>query len=152
MAKRLKIYLDTSVPNAYFDDKNPFRREMTREFWKKLKEYDVFVSDIVIKEIEDIGNTVRKKELLALINEFKTLSSDEKDIRTLTEEYIVRGVIPLKHIEDAIHIAVASYHSLDVLISWNFEHIVKLKTKREVNVINMLLGYNQLEIIEPAML
>lgn len=49
-------------------------------------------------------------------------------------------------------IAVASYNYLDVLISWNFEHIVKLKTKREVNVINVLLGYNQLEIIEPSMI
>jgi predicted nucleic acid-binding protein len=36
MPKRIKIYLDTSVPNAYFDDKNPFRKEITREFWKKL--------------------------------------------------------------------------------------------------------------------
>jgi hypothetical protein len=37
-------------------------------------------------------------------------------------------------------------------VSWNFEHIVKLKTKREINAINVLLGYNQIEIIEPAML
>jgi len=47
---------------------------------------------------------------------------------------------------------VATVNSLDVLISWNFEHIVKLKTKREVNVINVLLGYDEIEIIEPAML
>lgn len=152
MTKKLKIYLDTSVPNAYFDDRNPFRREITREFWKKLKDYEVFISDIVIREIEDIGNTAKKKELLELIHDFKTLSSNEKEIKALAEEYIVRRVIPLKHIEDAIHIAVASFHYLDVLISWNFEHIVKLKTKREVNVINVLLGYNQLEIIEPSMI
>ena len=152
MTKKLKIYLDTSVPNAYFDDKNPFRKEITREFWKKLKDYEVFISDIVIREIEDIGNTAKKKELLELIHDFKTLSSNENEIKALAEEYIVRGVIPLKHIEDAIHIAVASFHYLDVLISWNFEHIVKLKTKREVNVINVLLGYNQLEIIEPSMI
>lgn len=152
MAKKLKIYLDTSVPNAYFDEKNPFRREITREFWKKLRDYEVFISDVVIKEIEDIGNTARKKDLFTLISEFKSLSSDEKEIRSLAEEYIVRGIIPLRHIEDAIHIAVASFYYLDVLISWNFEHIVKLKTKREVNVINVLLGYGQLEIIEPSML
>lgn len=152
MAKRLKIYLDTSVPNAYFDDRNLFRKEITRKFWKNLKDYEAFVSGVVIKEIEDIGDKEKKKELLALIGEFNTLSSNDKDIRALAEEYIVRGIIPLKHIEDAIHIAVASFHGLDVLVSWNFEHIVKLKTKREVNVINVLLGYNQLEIIEPSML
>ncbi|MEK7368156.1 MAG: PIN domain nuclease, partial [Planctomycetota bacterium] len=57
-----------------------------------------------------------------------------------------------ENIEDAVHITVASLNSLDVLISWNFEHIVKLKTKREVNVVNVLLGYDQLEIVEPSMM
>ena len=66
MTKKLKIYLDTSIPNAYFDDRNPFRKEITREFWKKLKDYEVFISDIVIREIEDVGNTAKKKELYAL--------------------------------------------------------------------------------------
>lgn len=152
MPKRLKIYLDTSVPNAYFDIKNPSRKDITREFWKKLKEYDVFISDVVIKEIGDIGDAIRRREILALVNELHVLSSNEKEIEVLTEEYIRRGVIPVRHIEDAIHIAVASFYGPDILISWNFEHIVKLKTKREVNVINVLIGYNQLEIIEPSML
>ena len=58
----------------------------------------------------------------------------------------------MKHIEDAVHIAVATINSLDILVSWNFEHIVKLKTKREVNAVNVLLGYDPIEIIEPAML
>jgi len=58
----------------------------------------------------------------------------------------------VKHIEDAVHIAVTTVNSLDILVSWNFEHIVKLKTKREVNAINVLLGYNQIEIVELSML
>lgn len=86
MTKRLKIYLDTSVPNAYMDDKNPFRKEITREFWNKLKDYEVFVSDIVIKEIEDIGDTARRKDLLGLISEFRKLSSDENEIKALSIE------------------------------------------------------------------
>jgi len=152
MPRRLKIYLDTSIPNAYFDDKNPFRKEITKEFWKKLDDYEIFVSDLVISEIEDTKDELRKRNLLALINKFNVLSSSEEDIRSLAEEYVIRGVIPIKKIEDAIHIAIASSYYLDVLVSWNFEHIVKLKTKREINVINVLLGYNTLEIIEPSVL
>lgn len=152
MRKKLKIYLDTSVPNAHFDEKNVFRKELTGKFWKRLKDYEVFISDVVLKEIDDVGDLAKKKELLDLISEFETLSTNKEEIRALAEEYVVRGVIPPKHIEDALHIAVASFHFMDVLISWNFEHIVKLKTKREVNVINVLLGYNPLEIIEPSML
>ncbi len=87
-----------------------------------------------------------------MVGDFVSLSSETSEIKTLAEEYVIRGVIPAKHIEDAIHIAIATVNSLDILVSWNFEHIVKLKTKREVNAINLLLGYNQIEIIEPAML
>jgi len=152
MPKRIKIYLDTSVPNAYFDDKNPFRKDITREFWKKLDDCEVVVSDLVINEIKDTRDELRKKELLSLISGFEILSSFEEEIRLLAEEYVIRGVIPIKKIEDAIHIAIASFYYLDVLISWNFEHIVKLKTKREINVINVMLGYNTLEIIEPSVL
>lgn len=95
---------------------------------------------------------IKKKALLALISGFKVLSSTEKDVKALAEEYVTRGIFPVRYIEDAVHIAVASLNSLDVLISWNFEHIVKLKTKREVNVVNVLLGYDQLEIVEPSMM
>jgi len=152
MPKRLKIYFDTSIPNAYFDDRNSFRKEITKEFWKKLNDYEIFVSDLVIKEIEDTRDELRKSNLLSLIGEFNVLSSSEEEIRSLAEEYVIRGVIPIKKIEDAIHIAIASFYYLDALVSWNFEHIVKLKTKREINVINVLLGYNTLEIIEPSVL
>jgi predicted nucleic acid-binding protein len=152
VAKKLKVYLDTSVPNAYFDERNPVRQETTREFWGKLEQYEVFVSNTVIDEIKAIGDEKTREELLELISNFRCLESEEAEVRALAKEYIAKGVIPVKHIEDAIHIAVASVNSLDVLVSWNFEHIVKLKTKREVNVINVLLGYNQLEIIEPSML
>lgn len=68
------------------------------------------------------------------------------------KEYVSRGIIPVKHIEDAIHIAVATINSADILASWNFEHIVKLKTKREINAVNILLGYDPIEIAEPAIL
>lgn len=152
MAKKLKIYLDTSVPNAYFDEKNLLRKEITRRFWKRLEGYEVFISDLVLAEINDVGDEVKKKGLVTLLGGIKVLSSNEDEIKALAQEYVSRGIIPVKHIEDAIHIAVASFHSMDVLISWNFEHIVKLKTKREVNAINMLLSYNQLELVEPSMI
>lgn len=106
----------------------------------------------MLAEINDVGDEVKKKELVTLLGGIKVLSSNEYEIKALAQEYVSRGIIPVKHIEDAIHIAVASFYSMDVLISWNFEHIVKLKTKREVSAINMLLSYNQLELVEPSMI
>ncbi|MEW5692172.1 MAG: PIN domain-containing protein [Candidatus Hydrogenedentota bacterium] len=152
MRSKLKLYLDTSVPNAYFDEKNSYRQETTRQFWTNLKEYEVFISDLVIKEIESTGNKVTRENLLNLIEGFNSLSTKDEEIRILAQEYVTRGIIPVKHIEDAIHLAVTTINSLDIMVSWNFEHIVKLKTKREVNVVNILLGYNSIEIVEPTML
>ncbi|MEW6378264.1 MAG: type II toxin-antitoxin system VapC family toxin [bacterium] len=152
MARKLKIYFDTSVPNAYIDSRNPIRQEITKNLWEKLQQYEIFISDLVVEEIEATGDEVKKKHLLDLVKGFERLTSRGEEIEALTEEYIKGRIIPAKYIEDAVHIAVATVYSLDVLVSWNFEHMVKLKTKREVNAVNALLGYKQLEIVEPAML
>ena len=51
--------------------------------------------------------------------------------------------------DDAHHIAIASVNGIDAILSWNFEHIVKLKTKREVVGINMFMGYGPIDIYSP---
>jgi len=48
-----------------------------------------------------------------------------------------------------MHIAIASVYGLDAIISWNFKHMVKLRTRREVKAVNLLLGYKEVEIISP---
>lgn len=92
-----------------------------------------------------------KDDLFNLIKNFGILYAKDAKVKTLAELYVSAEIIPAKYIEDAIHIAVTTINSLDILVSWNFEHIVKLKTRREVNAINILFGYDQIEIIEPAM-
>ena len=59
------------------------------------------------------------------------------------------GIIPQKYQDDALHIALATYNEADAVISWNFKHMVKLKTIRGVNGINKMLGYKELEILTP---
>jgi len=61
------------------------------------------------------------------------LSVDE-DVLELAKRYIAEGIIPERYEDDALHIAVASINNLDAIISWNFAHIVKLKTKKELSV------------------
>jgi hypothetical protein len=152
VARKLKIYLDTSVPNAYFDERNQYRLDLTREFWSKLPQYQIFVSDLVLKEISATGDPDLRKKLITIVDSFEMLETDQEEIRILAQEYVIRGIIPIKYVEDAIHLAVTTINDLDILLSWNFNHMVKLKTKREVNSTNILLGYHSIEIIEPAML
>jgi len=58
-------------------------------------------------------------------------------------------IIPEKYRADALHIAFATFYEMDVLVSYNLRHIVKLKTRRLVNYINLLEGYRNLEIGTP---
>ncbi|MFQ6091971.1 MAG: hypothetical protein ACE5OR_04710 [bacterium] len=92
----MKVYLDTSVPNAYFDDKNPARKETTIEFCTKLEQYQIFISDVVIEEIKAIGNEKLREKLPNIVKGFECLSSEGEEIKTLAEEYITRGIIPVK--------------------------------------------------------
>jgi hypothetical protein len=65
------------------------------------------------------------------------------------EKYLERGIFPIKYRDDALHIAIASVHDMDIVISWNMEHMVKLKTRREVRAVNILEGHNEIEICTP---
>ncbi len=73
----------------------------------------------------------------------------DEEIENLANLYIQNKIIPQKYEADAVHIAVAVINDLDVIVSWNFEHIVKLKTKLAVNGINKMEGYKEVEIYSP---
>ena len=92
----------------------------------------------------------RIKEILGWIEQYnlEVLEVDE-EARSLAARYIEAGLIPPKYLDDALHIAIATVNNLDVIVSWNFEHIVKLKTKLGVNCTNMMLGYRTIEIYSP---
>lgn len=60
-----------------------------------------------------------------------------------------KRLIPLKYRNDALRLATAVVHAVDVVVSWNFEHRVKLKTRLGVNGLSRLLGYHDLEILSP---
>ena len=72
---------------------------------------------------------------------------EEADI--LASKYIKEGVVPSKCYEDALHIALASIHGCGVILSWNYRHIVRVKTELGANEINKLMGYGEVEIASP---
>lgn len=146
--RRLKIYLDASVPSAYLDNEKPERQAQTIAFWNTLPSYDVYISQTLITEIRRTPNETLRNQLLALVQPFEKLPLTE-EIEQLADEYIARGIFPVRKREDALHAATATVNSLDVLVSWNFEHLVKRNTRIMVNNTNLLVGYKPLEILSP---
>lgn len=76
------------------------------------------------------------------------LSIDEEASR-LAQEYVQRGIFPEKYESDANHVAIAVVNGIGYLLSWNFKHLVKVATRREVNLVNAIAGYGQIEMIAP---
>lgn len=146
----MKIYIETSVPNFLFADDVPEKQEITKEFFEKdVKKYELFVSDLVLDELAKTPEPKRNKIKEALsklqLREIKVNEECDK----LAERYIDAKIIPKKYRNDALHIAVAVINKVDVIVSWNMEHIVKLKTIVGVNKINKELGYNEILINTP---
>ena len=146
-----KVYLDTSIFNLALDDKNPDKKELTRQLFAAIKagKYEVFISDIVMLEVNEAPPEIagKLKELIADLDPEEIIA--EREVYELAKKYIEQGIIPARYEDDALHIAVASVNNLDVIISWNFEHIVKYKTKTETAGVNSIMGYKSIEIYSP---
>jgi predicted nucleic acid-binding protein len=147
--KRDSLYFDTSVLSAYYDERVKDRQEATIKFWKDaLPNYKVYLSEVTLKELEDTKDEALLKKFTGLIKSFKVPKVNKK-IRELANAYIEKGVFPEKYLADALHVAVASFYDISYVVSWNFEHLVKVKTRKSVNLVNILEGYKEIEIVSP---
>jgi predicted nucleic acid-binding protein len=143
------IYFDTSVPSAYYDAREPKRREDTVNFWNtKISNYKSFVSDITIEEINGFSDVAIRTNMLKLVESFKVLKMNT-NVNSLANAYVQNGVFLERDIYDAYHAAFASIHQITYLVSWNFNHLVKAKTRHLLNFVNAIEGYKTIEIICP---
>ncbi|MBU1209130.1 MAG: PIN domain-containing protein [Proteobacteria bacterium] len=147
--KKETLYLDTSVPSAYYDERAKDRKEATVRFWKEvLPNYQGYISEITVEELEDTKDLALRKKLKKLIKSFKELKINE-EIRDLAKVYIGKEIFPERYVDDALHVAIASFYEISYLVSWNFEHLVKVKTRKWVNSVNILEGFKEIEIVSP---
>lgn len=144
---RKRIYLDTSIPSALFDERTPERKRMTETFWELLPYHDVFISTLVQEEINSASGSLREK-LKEKIRDFTVLEITT-DADELAQDYIEQSIFSERYSNDALHVAIAVIHRIEYLISWNFTHLVKVKTRQSVNLLNSLKRYPQIEIIAP---
>ncbi len=144
-----KVYVDTTVPSVYHDDRTPDRQKLTQQFWVgRLSDFEGVISTIVLSEIHDTPDVERRDKMERLVEGFEVLHFDE-EADGLAQEYVRRGIFPEKYTSDANHIAVAVVNGVSYFASWNFRHLVKVSTRREVNLVNAIKGYGPIEIIAP---
>lgn len=145
----MKIYLDTSVISALFDERNPERKALTEEFFSKIAIYTTYISELTIAEIERTPDQSLRDKMRQGIKKFSILEVNEA-VEELAAEYIKYGAVPGSYFEDAYHISVAVLNEMDYLLSWNFRHIVREKTRDIVRMVNTLRNLKHVEIITPG--
>jgi len=142
-----RFYFDTSIFGGIYDVE--FEKETTLLFEKvNLMQVRCVYSDLTESELS--------KAPLPVQNFFLNLKEDYKELVTVSPEalqlaqtYIKENVVGQTSLSDCIHIAVATLSKVDVLVSWNFKHIVNVYRIRGYNSINLRLGYSTIDIRSP---
>ncbi|MGE0822348.1 MAG: PIN domain protein [Candidatus Binatia bacterium] len=142
-----RIYADTSVIGGCFDEE--FAEASGRLFnMFKTGEAIIVVSDLTLLELQDAPPRVR-----TALDEIPLAHREDVELTEeaamLAERYIVAGVVVATKRVDAQHIALATISRVDVLVSWNFKHIVNLQRIHGYNSVNLRFGYPLLEIRTP---
>ncbi len=145
---KIRLYLDTSVPSAFYDTSKPMRQLITQKWFENDSlSYELYISVITVEEIGKIKNDLKKQNISELTVKYKMkvldLSEKAKD---LANEYMSRGAIPKSEPQDAYHIAIATINEIDALASWNFKHIVSINPIRKIREINRKYNFSAIEI------
>jgi hypothetical protein len=142
-----RLYLDTSVFGGHFDVEFA---EFTIPLFDRLRsgEFTLLFSTVTQSELENAPENVRNL-IRGIKSEFTEFLEPTNETVELASEYITEKVVGPTSFADCLHIALATIHHADYLISWNFKHIVNVQRIRGYNSINIKNGYKQLEIRSP---
>ena len=145
------LYLETSVVGAYLDNGEPFRRDLTIRWWEhEMSEYRATISPLVTRELERVPEPHRTAYLKLVAPLEQLEMTDEATI--LAEGYISRGIFHRKYIADALHVAVASVHKIDYLVTWNFGHLANVRRQARIRLFNTAAGFFVPMIVTPEFL
>ena len=148
--RTLKVYLETTMFNYYFDKERDAHADTVKLFEEiKAGKYQAFTSAYAIGELER-APVEKYQKMIGLITEYSITVLDYSDeANKLAAMYQEQGILPLRSTTDARHIAIATVNDLDMILSLNFEHIVRKKTVIMTGSLNAQLGYRAVEIYSP---
>lgn len=145
------LYLETSIIGAYLDNGEPFRRDLTIRWWEhEMPDYRAVVSPLVARELERVAEPHRAS-YLNLIGALEQVELTE-EATILAEGYVSRGIFHRKYIADALHVAIASVHKVDYLVTWNFGHLANVRRQARIRLFNTAAGFYVPMIVTPEFL
>jgi predicted nucleic acid-binding protein len=142
-----RLYLDTSVIGGYFD---PEFAEATRRLFDGCRDGRgvILVSSIVVEELVEAPLDVRGLVIGPGRYSLEEVDESPESVE-LAEAYLAAAVVSAGFYDDCRHVALATVTRADLLVSWNFRHIVQFDRIRKFNSVNLARGYGLLDIRSP---
>jgi predicted nucleic acid-binding protein len=144
---RPRVYIDTSVIGGCFDEEfKEYSSQLFDECISRRKR--LVISDVLLLELEEAPQQVKNALTRVPSDNIEYVSLNEESI-TLANAYLKEGVVAEGSLSDARHMAIATVERVDILVSWNYKHIVNINRIRLLNSVNLKLGYPVIEIRSP---
>lgn len=146
------VYIETTVFSFYHDRRTSAAiiamHDWTREWWDAhRRRYDVLTSTAVLAELGE-GNLPHKDEALAMALGLPAIPVED-EVREIVEVYIKHQLMPSDPVGDALHLALASFHKIDFLLTWNCNHLANANKFGHIRRINTLLGLHVPMLVTP---
>jgi hypothetical protein len=152
---RTLIYIETSVPSFYHETRPArdlqSRRDWTRQWWALPKfDQEWVISLPVIFELEEAPQP-KRDQALALVSQLRLLPYTS-EIAEIVEVYFAHKLMPIEAQGDADHLALASFHNCDMLVTWNCKHLANGNKFGHIHRVNALLGLRTPALVIPLQL
>ncbi len=150
MGKR--IYIDTSIPSSYYtlrtDEDTLAKQRITRHWWNEYANKFSLTSSIAVIGELTRGRSEATRARCALIESIELLPITDQ-IQQIAQIYIDRLIMPQDPRGDALHVAIASFHNVDAILTWNLAHIANPNKIDLVKQVNHELGLATPDLTTP---
>lgn len=147
------VYLDSTIFSFYYDNRpgSSYRRKITVDWWEtQRKFYNLFTSFFVLKEVSNPMYPNWGK--VSTLAENVPVLENVQEIRGIVKVYLENKLMPADDAGDAAHLAMASFYSIDFLLTWNCIHLANANKVEHIRRINMRLGLLTPQLITPEQL
>jgi hypothetical protein len=147
-----KVYIETSIPSFYHEVRTEpdmvARRQWTRHWWDNFRRDYFLVTSVAVLDELSYGNYPAKDEIIRLVSDLPLLPV-EMPVMEVVQAYLEHKVMPRDPVGDALHLALASYHKCDFLLTWNCHHLANANKFGHIRRVNVMLGLYVPSLVTP---
>ena len=137
------VYIETTIPSCYYEARTEpemiARKNWTKEWWDNQRHHYQLVTSLAVIEELERGDYPHKEEAAKLMDDVPILNIP-MEIGDIVDTYIIRHLMPSDAKGDALHLAIASFHGCDFLLTWNCKHLANANKFAHIRLVNTLLG------------